>query len=357
MLRLGKGRVPLFGSKKASASVDVGATTTTAASATVVRKDEKELRGDGWKLDDALEALWRKPISELSCYVDIFRLSSRITVVAQALPQGGDSSEATPAAEARVGIGGVFDLFFAPSVPLVPGGVYRAAEWGQLPYEGWVMVNDKLGSVSLFLGDVEIACVPFDRVVRTQDSSRYYALLPEPSKTPKALCANCDDGETLCDAYCPSCDESLCRECDAVLHRRAAKRAHVRKPVSGFGIGARGPEWEDEDRCRSRACQHSTLAPHLRNSSASSQGPSRAPSPHAPALLSSRATSTRRWRRRIKHLWRRWPSWYRCLTAPKGAPWETSGSFCPVSSILCAQCCGRARVPRGSHRVIDFHCA
>lgn len=117
-----------------------------------------------------------------------------------------------------------------------------------MPCEGAVRILGK--RVVLYLGqeaDIEVMQTDVGLVMPTEDSSRYFLLLPEPNAAAEeflkqqdgssvASCKNCDDSVTQADWVCLSCKETLCRECDDVIHRRKTVRGHTRIQLTGVAV-------------------------------------------------------------------------------------------------------------------------
>jgi hypothetical protein len=94
------------------------------AAAPALQVTEAEAPSAQWTLEDALEEQWRKPFSELSVFRDVFRLSPRIQVnqVSSLGSEGEKRQLGTDSGmeSARAGFGGVFDVFFVPSLRVNP---------------------------------------------------------------------------------------------------------------------------------------------------------------------------------------------------------------------------------------------
>ena len=185
---------------------------------------------------DSIEQIWRLPIEELPVHKDLFRLFSRTTVTetsAPAIPAADTANEEGEAAREP----GVFDVWFKDGIELAEK--YVASDWGQLQREGQITLGGEPLQATLTGPAGRIVMVTdASRVVNTEDSTRYYAVVPV-SRAPAGYatsCQNCDDGTSLSTIFCSVCKEAYCGECDEVLHRRKEKREHQKLGITAIGI-------------------------------------------------------------------------------------------------------------------------
>ena len=193
-----------------------------------------------WSFEDSIEEITRLPVNELPIAKDLFRLFSRIqiTQTTSAILAVSVAAVAAETAELEKEEPGLFRVWYREAV-LPFAETFTAGDWGQLQLEGTIqLIGEPLQARLLSEFNSLVISTDASRVVNTEDSTRYFALVPPsvlPSDASKS-CENCDDETTLCAIFCNDCKEALCHTCSSVLHRRSTKRNHVRNVVAACGI-------------------------------------------------------------------------------------------------------------------------